>query len=100
MRHAIFFPVAIALGLITAPAAAQSSYPPPPPPDRDQSMMNQDNSMHRPGMHHEGRDRMSMDRRHSDWRTMRWCRSMGYRRMMRNPRCRWLMGHADRMHHR
>lgn len=96
MRHAIYMPVAIALGLVTAPAAAQSNYP-SPPPDRDRSMMNQDNPMHHPEMRHDWRDHMSMDRRH--WRTMRWCRSMGYRRMMHNPRCRWLMGHADRMHH-
>lgn len=100
MGSTIYLPLAIAIGLIATPTLAQ---PTNPPPDRDQTMMNRDARMHdNAEMRHHGseRDRMSMDRRGSDWRTMRWCRSMSYRRMMRNPRCRWLMHrHRDRMHH-
>jgi hypothetical protein len=105
MSLRISLPFAIALGLLATPALAQ---PTQPPPDRDRTMeMNRDARMHDMDRHHDrmngnrmDRDRMDrMDRRGSDWRTMRWCRSMSYRRMMRNSRCRWMMHrHHDRMH--
>jgi hypothetical protein len=98
MDARIYLPLAIALGLIAVPAVAQ---PANPPPDRDRTMMNRDARMHDTmQMHDERSHHDRMDRRGSDWRTMRWCRSMSYRRMMRNPRCRWLMHrHSGRMHH-
>lgn len=100
MSLRVYLPLAISLGLIAAPAVAQ---PANPPTNRDRAMVNQDARMQgdtRTRHDWSGRDRMAMNRRGSDWRTMRWCRSMPYRRMIRNPRCRWLMrGHSDRMHH-
>src|SRR5690348_13541276 len=94
-----YLPLAIAIGVIAASAVAQPTPPANPPTDRDRAMMDQDARMH-DRMHDDrsGRDHMSMRHHDSDWRTMRWCRSMSYRRMMRNPRCRWLMHrHSDRM---
>lgn len=98
MSPKVYLPLAIALGLVATPTIAQ---PTNPPPDRDRTTMNGDARTHdTSGMHRDmsGHDRMSMDRRGSNWRTMRWCRSMSYRRMMQNPRCRSLMHrHSDRM---
>lgn len=102
MKSSICFGAAIAFGLMASPALAQPSNP--PPPDHDAAAMHQD------AMHHDARhddamtrhDRMSMHGRMSDARMARWCHSMSYRRMMRNPRCRMMMRmhhHSDRMHH-
>ena len=98
MSPKVYLPMAILLGLIAVPAVAQPAYPPTnPPPDRDRAMMNPDARMHHDW---SDRDRRGMHGRGPDWRTIRWCRSMPYRRMMRIPRCRWLVrGHGDRMHH-
>lgn len=92
MKPSIYVPLAIALGVVTSPLAAQAY----PPSDRDRAMMEQDNRMH----HHDMHNDRYMERHDSYWRTMRWCRSMPYRRMMRIPRCRWLMRHSGRMDHR
>lgn len=101
MKHSVCFGAAIAFGLMASPAFAQPSNP---PPDRDPAAMHQD------AMHHDVRhddamarhDRMSMRGRMSDARMARWCHSMSYRQMMRNPRCRMMMHmhhHSDRMRH-
>ena len=100
MSPRIYLPLAIALGLVATPTIAQ---PTNPPPDRDRTIMNPDARTHDTTRVHDGwsrRDRMSMDRRGSNWRMIRWCRSMSFRRMMRNPRCRWLRHrHSERMDH-
>ena len=104
MKHSVCFGAAIAFGLMASPAFAQPSNP---PPDRDPAAMHQD-AMHQDAMHHDVRhddamarhDRMSMRGRMSDARMARWCHSMSYRRMMRNPRCRMMMHmhhHSDQM---
>lgn len=98
MKLSICFGAAIAVGLMASPALAQ---PTNPPPERDASAMHQD-SMHHDARHDDAmtrHDRMSMHGRMSDARMARWCHSMSYRRMMRNPRCRMMMHHRpDHMH--
>lgn len=91
-------PLAVALGLMASSAAAQSNNP---PPNRDRAMIDRGARMHDEARMHRDRyadRRMAMDRGRS-WRMTRWCHSMPWRRMMRNPRCRWLMHqrHSDRM---
>lgn len=102
MKHSVCFGAAIAFGLMASPVFAQPSSP---PPDRDPAAMNQD-TMHHDVRHDDAmtrHERMSMHGRMSDARVARWCHSMSYRRMMRNPRCRMMMHmhrhHSDRMHH-
>lgn len=81
----LFWNGIVALGLLASPAFAQ----PVPNPGDNPQMAHQDMSRH---SHMDMRGRMSHDR------LMRWCHSMSYRRMMRNPRCRWLMHHMHHMH--
>lgn len=93
MKFRTILPLAMALGAIASPAAAQPNPPPPDEPAVRDARMHDDARMHHDARMHgdwAGRPGMGM---HGQWRMMRWCRSMGYHRMMRNPRCRWLMHH-------
>lgn len=82
----LFWGNIVALSLLASPAFAQ----PVPNPDDNPQMTHNDMSRH---SHMEMRDRMSRDH------MMHWCHSMSYRRMMRNPHCRWMMHHMHHMHH-
>jgi len=100
----LFVGSVVALGLMASPVFAQ---PVPNPEDNNPQAMHHDTMTHHDMSRHSrmdmGRmshDRMSHDRMSHD-RMARWCHSMSYRRMMREPRCRMMMHmhHSDRMHH-
>jgi hypothetical protein len=91
----LFMGSVLALSMLASPTVAQ------PVPNPEDSPM-----QHRDAMTHDEMSRhyhMGMHDRMARDRMMRWCRSLSYRRMMRNPRCRMLMHmhmhHMDRMHH-
>jgi hypothetical protein len=98
----LFVGPVVALGLLASPTFAQ---PVPNPNDNYSQMQHRDSMTHNDMSRRSHMDmgRMSHDRMSRD-RMMRWCHSMSYRRMMRNPRCRMMMHmhhmhHMDRMHH-
>lgn len=98
----LFVGSVVALGLLASSTFAQTV---PNPDDNNTQAMHRDAMTHYDMSRHSRMDmgRISHDRMSRD-RMMRWCHSMSYRRMMRNPHCRMMMRmhhmhHSDRMHH-
>ena len=85
---------ALVVSLLASPSLAQ---PVPNPGEDNAQMMHHDTMRHHEMSRHS---RMDMRGRTSRDHMMRWCHSMSYRRMMRNPNCRAMMHlhHMGRLH--